>query len=132
MKLVIPSSLLILILSLYADCSVAVLPPYYEDIKEIKAILDDPKITEKAGSRPIQSIAKVSINDKKGWKLLLGPQGQCSLVVNIDYKFTHEPGFVGPQEFELNPEDLVCQQPTNTTINQQTPSTMLPKLPDSD
>lgn len=133
MKLLKPCLLLITFF-LYANNSAAILAPYYQDMKEIQAILEDKNITEKAGqgAHPIQSISKVIIGDRTGWKLVLGPQGDCSLIINVEYKKPLKEGFVGPAVFTLHPEELVCQQPSNTSINTSAPSTMLPKLEDSD
>lgn len=70
----------------------AVLPPLFEDIAEIKAILDDRKLGEMLGSgETIHLIKKI----EKGYLILTNKH---KLIVRVIYKPTNRPG---PAQFEI-------------------------------
>jgi len=79
----------------------AALPPFYEDVRQIKAILDDPKVAEKLGSvSRIQSI----YHDQNTYTIATS---ECSLNMEVEYIPTARP-IVGPPQLRLHVGDVSC------------------------
>ena len=99
-------NLLLIAILFVTTAAWALLPPYYETSKEIKAILEDPTVIEKISSgRPIQTIVKTS----KGYVITAGPTGECTLHVLINY-LPPTRGFVGPAQYDIVTENLECKK----------------------
>ena len=79
----------------------ALLPPYYQSVKEMVAILNSPLVAEKMGSPySIQSLIK----SETGYTLAVG---ECKLDIKINY-IQRKDGLVGPAEFNIEPGEKNC------------------------
>lgn len=84
----------------------AALPPQYQRVNELKAILDSLDIVEAFGiSRPIEKIERI------GEDLYRVISGSCSMKVAIedDLSKHHAQGWAGPREFVVKPGKLTCE-----------------------
>lgn len=97
MKQLLVSLMLIVI----SQPSFALLPPYYQSVKEMIAILNNPLVAEKIGSPyPIQSLTK----SESGYILLVG---ECKLDIKINY-IQRKDGMVGSAELNIEPGEKSC------------------------
>ncbi len=100
-------NLLLIGILFVATAAWALLPPYYESSKEIKAILEDPTVIEKITSgRVIKSIVKTH----NGYLITAGPKGECTLNVNIQYLPPATRGYAGPAQYDIVSEKLECKK----------------------
>jgi len=106
--------MLFTLLTAYSTLSFAALPPFFQDAKEMKAILDNKIVADKITSgRPIQSIERMPSDSNTRWQITVGPDSECRLMVQIlpaPMSLT-EPGatMVGPVPFEIQVGDLQCR-----------------------
>lgn len=81
----------------------AALPPQYQRVAEMRAILDDITITDLFGiQRPIERIEYIETD------LYRVTSGAC----HVDVRIVDKPnvsGMVGPRQFEVEPGVLVCE-----------------------
>jgi hypothetical protein len=97
---------LLLVGALLAWPAEAALPPQYQRVNELKAILDNLAIVEAFGiSHPIEKIERV------GDDLYRVTSGSCSMKVAIedDLSKHHAQGWAGPREFVVKPGKLTCK-----------------------
>lgn len=82
----------------------AALPPLYQDLREIQAILEDPRLTKAlTDDQAIVSISRISDNATNGYDIMTN---KCSLHVDVVYVPTK---LMGPAKFELNFQEPVCK-----------------------
>lgn len=80
----------------------ASLPPYYQSVREMTAILDSPAVAGKIGSPySIDSL----VRNKNGYQLEVG---DCQLNIKVHY-LPYQDGMVGPAEFTIEPGEKVCK-----------------------
>jgi hypothetical protein len=85
--------------------SFAALPPYYQRVRELQAILDDESIQAKLGGKPIDSITFIEQDHYE----VLG--GACLIEVQIlDVPLVQgAPPILGPRKFTLSVGDPDCE-----------------------
>lgn len=89
----------------YMPCALAILPPYYQSVREIERILGSSEVAKKLSAYPIQSIVR-NEGTETSYSVTVK---DCTLKVKIIYK-PAENGFVGPAEFDIVPEpEPVCR-----------------------
>jgi hypothetical protein len=94
---------ILLLLTPMAWPAVAALPPQYQRLAELRAILNDPKITDRFDVRhPIDKLEQVQPDLYR----LTG--GDCHLDVAIE-NVPRSPPMPGPRLFKLAPGPLVCR-----------------------
>jgi len=88
---------------LFAPQVFALLPPFYQSIKEITAILNNSDVIKKLNTPyPISNITKT----ENGYQITVQ---ECTLNVIVEY-IPPKAGWVGPAEFKIQPGELVCKQ----------------------
>lgn len=96
--------ILLVLLLLFTPRVFALLPPFYQSIKEITAVLNDPEVIQKLNTPyPISSIIKT----ETGYQITVQ---ECTLNVRIEY-IPLKNGMVGPANFKVHAEDLICKKP---------------------
>lgn len=92
----------------------AALPPLYESLREIEAILTDNQLSQKlTGDQMITSINRTD----EGFVVITN---KCSMHVDVKYHTSNKGSemHVGPQQFELVFHDSVCKPNSNGNENQ--------------
>src|SRR5581483_295062 len=88
----------IILLLAQATCAMAILPPYYQSVREIERILDSSEVAKKLSAYPIQSIVR-NEGSETSYSVTVK---DCVLNVKIVYKSSEKNSakkdFVGPAE----------------------------------
>lgn len=74
----------------------AALPPFYESLAELNALLKDPRLADRLGSGEL--ITSIQKNDQ-GWQVTTT---HYNLQIDVVYQKTE---LIGPQKFELRFQD---------------------------
>jgi len=89
---------LIFVLSFLSSIGFAVLPPLYQNTKEIKKILNDDRLYEKLGSdQIIENISK----SNTGWIITTS-----KYKLKIDVEYLPKSKILGPIDFKLNFQEV--------------------------
>lgn len=96
------NTLLILIACLTTSAAHAALPPYYQSVREIQAILENREIAAKLGSG--RAITSIAAHDR-GFTVIAG---ECGLDVEVRYLPPENPPVIGPVRFEIRPGQVNC------------------------
>jgi len=100
MRRLLPAVLLV-ILSL-SSSAVAALPPHYQRLAELNAVLNSTDVAQVFGIyRPIEAVEYVAVD------LYRVAAGDCHLFVTIVGRPLPE-GFVGARQFDAVPGELIC------------------------
>lgn len=96
-KLFAVSALLLLL-----PAAMAALPPHFQRVAELSAVMNDSAVAEAFGiMRPIDAIEYVDVD------LYRVTGGTCHMFVRL-LGIAMPEGFVGARQFEVVPGDLVC------------------------
>ena len=92
-----------MLILLFSSEAFALLPPLYQNINEITAILNNKEVTDQLESG--RSILKI-IKTKSGYKIVAN---ECTLEVKVVYHGTKN-SMPGPAEFQIQPEKIQCHK----------------------
>lgn len=91
----------VVLILLGSQISSAALAPFFNSVREIKAILDNEQVYQQLGSRSITSITR----EKNVYSVATDG---CALNVAVTYVSPPYPGFAGPGELELHVGTVTC------------------------
>ncbi|TWT13720.1 hypothetical protein [Reyranella sp. CPCC 100927] len=87
-----------------AASSQAALPPYWQRVKELEAIVNSAEVADKLGRAPIDQIERPADD------LYRVRGGTCTVEVRIvDDAGRREPGWAGPRRFKLDVGKSTCR-----------------------